>query len=100
MSSTPAPSSGEGSSAANKAGHVPPILAANTHFDSDDAALSRFKELAQAELIRSQMVLERGGIRFGLFGMMGTNSIQFTINPGAVTFSDPIGSARRNGSSR
>jgi len=81
--------------AAKKAGHVPPILAANTHFDGDDAGLSQFKELAQAELIRSHMLLERGGIGFGLFGMMGTDSIQFTINPGAVTFSDPIETARK-----
>ena len=29
--------------AAKKAGHVPPILAANTHFDGDDAGLSQFK---------------------------------------------------------
>jgi 5'-nucleotidase / UDP-sugar diphosphatase len=81
--------------AAKKAGHIPPILAANTHFDDDAAGLAQFKELAQAELIRSHMVLERGGVRFGLFGMMGTDSIQFTINPGAVTFSDPIETARK-----
>src|SRR5215469_5130942 len=81
--------------AAEKAGHLPPILAANTHFDGDGAGLAQFKELAQAGLIRSHMLLERGGIRFGLFGMMGTDSIQFTINPGAVTFSDPIETARK-----
>jgi 5'-nucleotidase / UDP-sugar diphosphatase len=81
--------------AAKKAGHVPPILAANTHFDGDGAGLAQFKELAEAGLIRSHMLLERGGIRFGLFGMMGTDSIQFTINPGAVTFSDPIETAQR-----
>jgi 5'-nucleotidase / UDP-sugar diphosphatase len=81
--------------AAKKARHLPSILAANTHFDGDDAGLSPFKQLAKAELIRSHMLLERGGIRFGLFGMMGTDSIQFTINPGAVTFSDPIETARK-----
>ena len=81
--------------AANKAGHVLPILAANTHFDADDAGLSGLKELARTQLIRSHMLLERGGIRFGLFGIMGTDSIQFTINPGAVTFSDPIEAARK-----
>jgi 5'-nucleotidase / UDP-sugar diphosphatase len=80
--------------AAKKAGRVPPILAANTHFDGDDAALALLKELAQAELIRSHMLLERGGLRFGLFGVMGKDSMQFTINPGAVTFSDPIEAAR------
>jgi 5'-nucleotidase len=54
--------------AANKAGHVPPVLTANTHFDADDAGLSGLKELGRAGLIRSHMLLERGGIRFGLFG--------------------------------
>jgi 5'-nucleotidase/UDP-sugar diphosphatase len=81
--------------AANKAGNAPPILAANTQFDADDPGLSDFKGLARAELIRDYMLLERGGIRFGLFGMMGTDSIQFTVNPGAVTFSDPIQTARK-----
>ena len=81
--------------AASKARQLPPILAANTHFDADDAGLSGLKELAKAGLIRSHMLLERSGIRFGLFGMMGTDSIQFTINPGAVTFSDPVEAARR-----
>ncbi len=40
------------------------------------------------------MVLERGGIRFGLFGMMGPDSIRWTINPGALTFPDSIATAR------
>jgi hypothetical protein len=64
-------------------------------FDADDAALSGFKQLAKAGLIRSHMLLERDGIRFGLFGMMGTDSIQFTVNPGAVTFSHPVEAARK-----
>jgi len=80
--------------AAQKAGRVPPILAANTNFDADDAGLVRLKELGRAGMIRSHLVIERGGIRFGLFGMMGANSIQFTINPGALTFPDPIETAR------
>jgi len=80
--------------AARKAGRVPPILAANTNFDADDAGLGGLKELGRAGTIRSHLVIERGDIRFGLFGMMGVGSIQFTINPGALTFPDPIETAR------
>lgn len=80
---------------AKKAGHVPVILAANTNIDADDAGLAGLKELAKTKVIRSHMVLERGGIKFGLFGMMGLDSIQFTINPGALTFPDPIETARK-----
>jgi 5'-nucleotidase / UDP-sugar diphosphatase len=79
---------------AHNAGNLPAILAANTNFDNTDAALDGLKALGRAGAIRSHMVFERGGIRFGLFGMMGADSIQFTINPGALTFSDPITTAR------
>ena len=80
--------------AAQQAGRVPAILAANTNFDAADAGLSGLKALGQAGTIRSHMVLDRGGIRFGLFGMMGPDSIQWTINPGALTFPDSIATAR------
>ncbi len=52
------------------------------------------KALGAAGAIRSHMVIERGGIMFGLFGLMGADSITFTINPGALTFPDPIETAR------
>lgn len=81
-------------SVARGAGHVPAILAANTNFDAADAGLAGLKELGLAGAIRNHLVIERGGIRFGLFGMMGTDSITFTINPGALTFPDPIETAR------
>ena len=81
-------------SAARNAGHLPPILAANTNFDAADAGLASLKELGRAGAIRSHLVIERRGIRFGLFGLMGTDSITFTINPGALTFPDPIETAR------
>jgi 5'-nucleotidase len=81
-------------SAAHAAGHVPAILAANTNYDAADAELAGLKELGQAGTIRSHMVIERGGVRFGLFGIMGPDSIQFTINPGALTFPDWIKTAR------
>ena len=33
------------------------------------------KELGKTGAIRSHMIIERGGIRFGLFGIMGPDSI-------------------------
>jgi len=80
--------------AAHTVGRVPTILAANTNFDAADAGLDGLKALGRAGVIRSHMMIERGGVRFGLFGMMGADSIQFTINPGALTFPDPIATAR------
>jgi 5'-nucleotidase len=63
---------------------VPAILAANTNFAAADPGLDGMKALAQVGAICSHLMIERGGIHFGLFGMMGPDSIQFTINPGAL----------------
>lgn len=81
--------------AAAKSGNILPILAANTVFDADDPALQGLQELARANVLRSRMIIERGGIRFGLFGIMGADSIQYTINPGALRFPGPVEVARR-----
>jgi 5'-nucleotidase len=40
-------------------------------------------------VIRRHLVIERGGIRFGLFGVLGKEAIFYTTG-GAVTFSDAI----------
>lgn len=77
------------------AGRMPAILAANTDFTAADPGLAGLKDLARVGVLRSHMVIERGCIKFGLFGMMGPDSIQFTINPGALTFPDPIETARK-----
>ena len=44
-------------------------------------------------MIRRYVVIERGGIRFGIFGLLGKEAQVYT-NGGAVSFSDPIETAR------
>ena len=44
-------------------------------------------------MIRRYLVIERGGIRFGIFGVLGKEAIFYT-NGGAVTFSDAIETAK------
>jgi 5'-nucleotidase len=39
-------------------------------------------------------VIERGGLRFGIFGLMGKESIYYTSGAGAITFPDAIETAR------
>ena len=85
---------GKAVNAARTAGNVPAILAANTDYSADSADLAELKALGAAGAIRSHMIIERGGIRFGLFGMMGPDSIQYTLNPGALTFTDNIRTAQ------
>jgi 5'-nucleotidase len=78
---------------ASKAGRVPAVLASNSSFAKDDAKLTDLQRLAKAGVIRRHLVIERGGIRFGLFGVLGKEAIIYT-NGGAASFSDAIEAAK------
>src|SRR5580704_13445747 len=85
---------GQSIEVAAKDGHVPPIVASNTNFDGTDATLADLQRLAKDGVIRRYLVIERGGIRFGIFGVLGEEAIVFTSSAGATSFSDPIETAK------
>lgn len=79
---------------AAKAGLVPAVLASNTDFSGSDATLAGFQRLAEEGVLRRSIVIERGGIRFGLFGVLGKEAQFYSGGAGAAKFADPIESAR------
>ena len=85
---------GKSISVAAKAGHVPALLASNTDFTANDATLADLQRLAKAGVIRRYLVIERGGLRFGLFGLLGKEAISVTVGAGAVKFADPVETAK------
>jgi 5'-nucleotidase/UDP-sugar diphosphatase len=84
---------GRSISVAAKAGRVPTIVAANTSFAKQDAKLADLQRLAKAGVIRRHVVIERGGIRFGIFGLLGKEA-QIYTSGGEVTFTDTIEAAK------
>jgi 5'-nucleotidase/UDP-sugar diphosphatase len=84
---------GKAITVAAKAGHIPAVVASNFDFSKDDATLTDLKRLTREGLIRRHHVIDRGGIRFGLFGVLGKEA-QIYTSGGAVTFADPIGTAK------
>ena len=78
---------------AAKAGRVPAVLASNTDFAKNDATLADLQRLAKEGVIRRYVVIERGGIRFGIFGVLGKEA-QIYTSGGAATFSDAIETAK------
>jgi 5'-nucleotidase/UDP-sugar diphosphatase len=84
---------GKSFGAAVKAGRIPAVLAANTGFSGSDATLADLQHLAKEEVVRRYLVIERGGIRFGIFGTLGKEAMIYTSG-GATTFADPTESAR------
>lgn len=80
--------------AAVAAGQVPAILATNTDFSASAPTLEGLQKLGAAGRIRRHLVLERGGIRFGLFGVLGHEAAVYAVSAAPVTFSDPVEAAR------
>jgi 5'-nucleotidase / UDP-sugar diphosphatase len=79
--------------AAAGSGHVPAVIASNTQYTGQGATLADLQRLVRAGVIRRHLVIERGGMRFGIFGILGKEAIFYT-SKGAVSFSDGIEAAR------
>jgi 5'-nucleotidase / UDP-sugar diphosphatase len=79
---------------AAKAGRIPPVLVSNTNFSKEDASLADLQRLAKDGVVRCYLVIERGGIRFGLFGVIGKEAAAVALGAGTVTFPDPLEAAR------
>ena len=79
---------------AAKAGRVPAVVASNTDFTGNDATLAGLQRLAKDGVVRRHLVIERGGIRFGIVGLLGKEAQFYTGGAGAVKFADPIETAR------
>jgi 5'-nucleotidase / UDP-sugar diphosphatase len=79
---------------ATKAGRVPAVLVANTNFSKQDATLAELQRLAREGVVRRYTVIERGGIRLGIFGLLGKEAQFYTGGAGAASFSDAIETAR------
>jgi 5'-nucleotidase len=86
---------GRSISVAAKAGRVPVVLASNTNFTAPHEPLADLQRLNREGVIQSYLVIERGGIRFGLFGVIGKEAISVTVGAGAVQFDDAIETAKK-----
>jgi 5'-nucleotidase len=84
---------GKAISVAAKADRVPAVLPSNTQLAGDDPTLADLKRLMQDGVLRRHLVIERGGIRFGLFGVLGKEA-QFYTSGGAATFADALETAQ------
>jgi len=79
---------------AAKAGRIPAVLSSNSDFSGSDPTLAGMQQLSKAGLVRRYLVIERGGMRFGLFGVLGKEAQIYTFG-GAVKFPDFIESAKQ-----
>jgi 5'-nucleotidase / UDP-sugar diphosphatase len=78
---------------AAKTGRTPPIIVSNIDLSKDDATLVDLQRLTKEGVIRRHLVVERGGLRFGIFGLLGKEAAIYTSG-GAASFPDATATAR------
>jgi len=81
---------GRSISVAAKAGRIPALVASNTDFSKKDPTLADLQRLAKKGVIRRYTVIERGGLRFGIFGLLGKEAQFYAGGAGPATFTDAV----------
>jgi 5'-nucleotidase len=81
-------------SSAVAAGQSPVVLATNSDISATAEDLAGLQDLARQGILRDTVVIERGGIRFGLFGVLGREASVYAVNAAPVLFTDPVEAAR------
>ncbi|MCK9230044.1 MAG: bifunctional metallophosphatase/5'-nucleotidase [Syntrophales bacterium] len=73
----------------------PALVASNVVFTPDDPRDSALKEEFQAYPVKEYLVIEKAGIRTGIFGILGKNAQVDAPFAPPVTFSDPVEQSRK-----
>lgn len=79
---------------AAKAGRIPAMVVSNTTFEGNDPLLTGLQKLAKDGVLRRYTVIERGGLRFGIFGVLGKEAQFYTGGAAPAKFTDPVETAK------
>lgn len=71
-----------------------PLLSSNIRFDPASKADDSLQAHAEAARILPYRLIERGSIRFGLFGLLGNDAVAVSPMIKPVTFADPVATAK------
>jgi 2',3'-cyclic-nucleotide 2'-phosphodiesterase (5'-nucleotidase family) len=73
---------------------LPPLIASNVIFSKNDPGDATLKKAFQDYPVKEYSIIERNGIRIGLFGIMGKDAGGDTPFAKPITFADPISAGR------
>ncbi|NTV68154.1 MAG: bifunctional metallophosphatase/5'-nucleotidase, partial [Chlorobaculum sp.] len=78
-----------------KAAALPQLLIANLRFSESDSGDATLTQAFRDYPVRGYTVVERNGLRIGIFALLGTDAAEDATLARPVTFSDPIETARK-----
>lgn len=76
-------------------GEIPAIISSNTVFSDKESADNSLRELFSKKLISGKLIIEKDGIRIGLFSIIGKDADHVAPKAAPVTFSKQSALARK-----
>ena len=80
---------------AERHGQLPTIVSSNLIFSSGSGEDDTLEDAFKDGLIKPYHVVQKGGLRIGIFGLMGKDAAEVAPFASPVQFADPIVSARK-----
>ena len=74
---------------------IPPILLSNIEFSAESGTDDELESLYHQSVIRDYCIIERKGLRIGLFGILGYDAASVTPAVAPAKFTDPVKTAIR-----
>ena len=81
--------------ARRKAHSAPPLVVSNLVFSKEGRGDAELKKAFAEYPVRDYLVVERNGLKIGLFGIMGKDAAEDTPYATPASFADPVETARR-----
>jgi len=82
-------------STAEQSGKIPAIVLSNAVFSADSADDDDLEKVFERGVVRPYHIIERDGIRIGIFGLLGKDAAGVAPFASPVKFEDPVTAARR-----
>lgn len=78
-----------------KNGEIPALTLANVKFDNKDDADDSFQDLYNKGIVKNYQIIERGGFKIGVFGLIGEDAEGSAPNSKPVEITDKIKAAKK-----
>ena len=80
---------------ARNSGQIPPVVFSNVIFSRESSKDDALEKIFKQGIVKPYLVLERGGLRIGLFGLLGKDAAEVAPFASPVSFEDPIATAQK-----
>jgi len=80
---------------AHHRGQIPAIVFSNAIFNEESEQDDSLEETFRKGIVKPYVVLEKGDIRIGVFGLMGKDAAEVAPFASPVRFEDPVSAAKR-----